>query len=370
MRSFKLYVILILLVFLSACSNNGDIIIKEKSVDVEEAVLDSKEIYFVAHGTVLSKNTKKYSFQTGGVLENIPVKVGDLVEKGDLLASLDKQKFNIAVDASDAKQSQAYNDYAKAKQSYDFYSKELSDVKALYESGATSKSNYDQVKLRADIAAKELSQAASQYDASKLQGDLNKSNKADTSIFSDIKGEVLKTIGLKGEVVGAGYPVVVVGSEDREIIAGISRDDKNNIEVGAKATISFDKHQLNGEVKSISGMPDSETLSYEIKVEFDKLSSYTSIGQIVSPHILIGKKEGIWLSITNVLNDGRDYLYIASPENSSTKELVYRAEKRYIDVLYMHEDSVMVDGVKPSELIITSGTSSLTDGYKVLLNNK
>lgn len=366
----RFYILLFfILIFLSSCSSKVDLNIKEKSVDVKLAKTEKREIYVETHGTITAKNMKKYSFQTGGVLSEIPVKVGDVVKSGDLLASLDKKKFDIAVDASEAQQNQAYNDYAKAKESYDYYSKELSDIKVLYESGATSKSNYDQVKLRADIARKELLQASAQYDASKSQGDLNKSRQSDTNLVSDIDGEVLKIIGSVGEVVGAGYPVVIVGSSDKEVIVGLSKTDKSVVEVGREAVFQSEDKIYRGVVESISGLPDMDTLSYEVKISFDSLDEF-SIGQLVSPKILLEKKEGIWLGISNILNDGRDYLFVVSEEKNSKDEVEYRAEKRYINVLFRDIDKLLVSGVNDGEYIITSGTSSLSDGYKVSINSK
>lgn len=134
----KLAPIIALSLIISACTAPNYHFVKYKNVDVVELKSEVRPLYYHYLGTIMPKEIKKFSFQTGGVIQSIPVSVGDFVKSGDLLASLNVQKYDIAVSSSKQAENQAYNNYTKAKESYDFLKKELDDLKILLETGAAS----------------------------------------------------------------------------------------------------------------------------------------------------------------------------------------------------------------------------------------
>lgn len=67
-----------------------------------------------ATGTIEPTAKITLRFQTGGTVDSIPVHVGDLVTKGNLLVELDSEEFSLAVASAQAELAAAQADYAKA----------------------------------------------------------------------------------------------------------------------------------------------------------------------------------------------------------------------------------------------------------------
>lgn len=364
---FRLLCISLFGCLLCACSDSNIKAQKYKSVDVIPLQVENRAIYYQYTGTLLPKEIKKYAFQTGGTIEHLPVKVGDQVQKGELLASLDAQKQGIAVGASLQQENQAYQNYLKAKDAQEFLKKEVEDLRVLLESGAASQSEYDGLVLKYEMAQKELNQASSAYEQSKLKKNFDASQRSDTNLYSDMDGEVLELLNAKSEVVGAGYPVVIVGSQEKQLFLGASSEEIKHIEKGGKALIQAGDQVIEGVVSKLSLMPDKDSQNYEIQVDFNFGSEKFVIGELLKVKILKEQKEGIWIDFAHIQNDGRDYVFVAV-KDEQTEE--YRSVKKYIDILALDKESVLVEGLDKDDLLITSNSKSLTDGYQVQLNGE
>lgn len=369
--------ILSLSFLLTACSPSNYELIKYKSVDVVELKSEKRPLYFHYIGTLMPTDVKKYAFQAGGLIDDIPVNTGDFVKAGDLLASLDVQKYNIAVNSSTQAQSQAYNNYIKARDSYNYLKKELDDLKSLLETGVTSQSEYDQLALKTDIAQQELSQASSLYEQSKLKSSLDNSQKSDTKLYSDIDGQVLQVMNAKGEVVGAGYPVIIVGSNEKQVSLGVSSKDIKHIKQGSKALVELDGKEIEASVKSISAMPNPNTQNYEVKVKFESdIQDEIVVGELVNVKIFNKTEEGVWIKFAHIQNDGRDYVYIARLDNAqrssdtAPNQPMYRSVKIYVNIVALDKEDVLIGGIEPDDLLITSSINSLTDGYMIYVNKE
>lgn len=374
---FKAIIILSLCILLSACSNSNYELIKYKNVDVVELKSENRPLYFHYIGTVMPVDVKKYAFQVGGLINDIPVNTGDFVKAGDLLASLDVQKYNIAVNSSTQAQNQAYNNYIKARDSYNYLKKELDDLKSLLESGAASQSQYDQLALKTDIAQQELAQASSVYEQSKLKSSLDNTQKSDTKLYSDIDGQILQVMNAEGEVVGAGYPVIVVGSNEKQISLGVSSNDIKHIKQGSKALIELGGKQIEASVKSVSAMPNPNSQNYEVKVRFESdPEDEIIVGELVNVKIFNKTEEGVWIKFAHIQNDGRDYVYIARldnaqrPDNTEPNQPIYRSVKIYVNIVALDGEDVLIGGIEPDDLLITGSINSLTDGYMVYINKE
>lgn len=373
----KLAPIIALSLIISACTAPNYHFVKYKNVDVVELKSEVRPLYYHYLGTIMPKEIKKFSFQTGRVIQSIPVSVGDFVKSGDLLASLNVQKYDIAVSSSKQAENQAYNNYTKAKESYDFLKKELDDLKILLETGAASQTQYDQSALKVDIAQKELSQASSIYEQSKLKSSLDHTQKSDAKLYSDIDGQILQVLNAQGEVVGAGYPVVVVGSNEKEISFGVSSDDIKHIKQGSKALVELGEKQIEASVKSVSAMPNANSQNYEVKVKFETdLSDEIVVGELLKVKIFKKEEPGIWIKFAYIQNDGRDYVYVARLDNAqrasdtNPNQPMYRSVKIYVNIVALDGEYALIGGIEPDDLLITSSINSLTDGYMVYVNKE
>ena len=175
----------------------------------------------------------------------------------------------------------------------------------------------------------------------------------DSTITADADGYVMELPYKEGEVIAAGYPVVVAKSTDMVVSVGVSDEDISKIKLGGKAII---KDGVTGTISTIAQYPNEDTRTYavDISVPADKFT----IGETVNVKIVTGSATGCYVPINAVFNmDGVDYVYAINPENKVYKKQVVRGS--------IDGDKVEVKIDDPTATIITDGVRSLRENDTV-----
>ena len=73
-----------------------------------------------------------------------------------------------------------------------------------------------------------------------------------------------KCLQTEGELVGAGYPVVVIGTDVRTVTTGVTAADSRVILPGMKALVGVTG--TTGTVLRVSDVPDPATMTYEVRL--------------------------------------------------------------------------------------------------------
>lgn len=150
-------------------------------------------------GKVEAATTVKISSNLSGDLTELPVKVGDTVTKGQVLAKLDKRRLEANVRQASASWSAAKSEMATVQVEIDRLTRELSRVSGLVEKGLASKA--EEERANSDLASAK-SRLASQADraaqaAAVMEEAAN--NLAKTTLFSPIDGNVIEVTREVGE---------------------------------------------------------------------------------------------------------------------------------------------------------------------------
>jgi len=341
---------------LTGCNNSQATAIEENSRGVEVMASEISEEAIAKNyiGTVKSKDLIKYSFKTAGKIEAIHVKEGQSISVGDPLASLDQEDLNFKLEGALAQMQGAEKSVQKAKDDLKYKKDLFNKMESLYEEGSISKDQFDQAKLAKDVSESTYNQAISQYNGAKSAYEQVKSLMSDATIYATKKGTVVSTQYEPREMVAAGYPVVVIRSENQVVNVGLVQKDLKDIVVGTKAMVDIDGVKAEGEVLSISETPDPATRTY--KAEILVKEKQFRIGSIAKVAIDSGRLEGIWLPINIIMSDGIDYVYVVE-EGRSFKKIVSLKE--------LKNDLVRVEGITPGEKIVISGMKNINDGTKV-----
>ena len=113
-------------------------------------------------GTTKSHIDTRISFKVGGTVVARPVSVGDKVEPGQMLARLDAQDFNVAVQDTRAGVAAAQAELRNAEANFD-------RVTGLYENRNASKAQLDAVRAGAESAKAQLRSASERLHGAQLQ---------------------------------------------------------------------------------------------------------------------------------------------------------------------------------------------------------
>ncbi|QOR34031.1 efflux RND transporter periplasmic adaptor subunit [Clostridium sp. 'deep sea'] len=389
-----LIIIVLSICVITACQTNKivdkDPVIQPVSVKTLQNEKTDKTLNYV--GTIVADDLVKYSFKTGGKLQTINVQKGDKVIGGTVLVALDKSDLQLSVNAAKAQMDAAkavYNkavagsseedknnakiNLQKAENAYNYSKDNLARIEKLYNAGGVSQSEYEGAQLDVDIKKATLDQAQglynqaikgarqedidaarAQYNQAKTNYEHKKKQYNETTLVSGISGYVAEILFEAGEIVGAGYPVVVVRSENQVVNVGLSQQDVNEVKVGDKTKVKIGEETVDGVVTMISEMPNSDTRTYDTEIAL--LEGKFRLGMVAEVKIIVGEFEGIWIPLDKIMFSGEDFVYIVNED---------KIERRSITLLETRGSKVLVDGLAEGDRLVIANSGQVKPGDKV-----
>ncbi|MCB9675527.1 MAG: efflux RND transporter periplasmic adaptor subunit [Alphaproteobacteria bacterium] len=137
----------------------------------------------VATGAIEPRNKVDVKSRVSGVVDSIHVEAGDLVQAGDLLATVRVQPDSVSLNNADSR-------VRSARIASDDARSQLSRGEALFGKGAISQAELDRLKLEADLRSAEL-QAARNALVVVREGALRGSGPVATEVRATVSGMVL-----------------------------------------------------------------------------------------------------------------------------------------------------------------------------------
>ncbi len=214
---------------------------------------------------------------------------------------------------------------------------------------------------RLDMEVKEASYHQAEVDYNYKRSMLN-----DAGLYADMDGYIVDTLNKDGEVIAAGYPVIVARSSHQVINVGLTQDDVQKVKKGTTAVIlagDDENKQVKGQVTLIDELPDAESRTYnaEISITADSEEYDFYLGSTSRVLLETGKVKGVWIPLSAIQNDGQDYVYIVQ-EN--------RALRKNLKIIDTTDVSVRVEGLEKGEELVTAGMKNLTDGCLISKGEK
>lgn len=307
-------------------------------VKVEDVQSSNAEEGITAIGVIMSETEARPSFKTGGVINKTLVKEGDMVQAGQLLATLHLDEINAQV--------------LQAKEGLSKAERDMKRVKNLYQDSVATLEQYQNVTTAYEVAKRSL--------------DIATFNQSYSQIKSPVTGKVIKQLMKSGEITGPGTPVYVimgVGKQDWRIHVGLVDEDWANVQKGDKAEIRLDAYPgktFTGVVSDKSSLTNALSGTFDIELSFDPGPQTLAAG-MTSKVTIFPKTKGDLLMIpieALVKTDGKNgEVYIA--ENG-------KAKKIQIQIARLLGNKVTVaSGLNGEEKVITTGAIYLEEGEKI-----
>lgn len=195
---------------------------------------------------------------------------------------------------------------------------------------------------------KDVEAAQAAVKSAGTSGDIVDKSIDDAVIKADSDGYVMELPYKEGEVIAAGYPVVVAKSKELIVTVGASDTEYKNIKIGGAALING---KAVGKIDTIAQYPDESTRTYAVDIGIT--GDYT-IGETVDVKIITGNASGCYVPIDAVFNsDGVDYVYAVNSENRIYKKQVILGE--------FSGDNVEVQIDDPTAVVVTEGVKNLRE---------
>ena len=272
-----------------------------------------------ASGYVVSQNEYQVVAQIEGTLTEILVNEGDSVIAGDMLFRIESSQQSSRKKATQEAYNVALKNYqegspvinelkslmegSRTKLSYDSINFER--YKNLLKSNATSKAEFDRVKLlyensRTDYVLqysryqKALNQVYLDYQNAKSQLEIIQNESTKYIVRSDVNGKVYKINKEKGEFVRRSEILAVVGGTAYYLQLTIDELDIQRVKVGQEVFVKVDAYMdkiYKAQVEKIYPMVNQQQQSIRVDaILIDKLPGSFS-GLAVEANIIINQKD-------------------------------------------------------------------------------
>jgi membrane fusion protein, multidrug efflux system len=334
----KVVAIAILIAMITGCSHDkpeGTKILQ--SVKVKTALVQSvKNDYNLGYsGTVEASQVIPLNFKTAGTVDKIYVDVGDLVRKGQLLASLD--------------QSDAQNVYnamlAKYQQAEDAFNR----LKIVHDAGSLPEIKW--VEMKSD-----LEQAKSSFD-------LSKNNLEKCSLISPVDGIVGRRSIEPGQtsVSITLAPIEIVKIETVLVKISSPENEINRILNGQKADITvaaLDDKKYEGMVTNISPVAEMISRTYTVKISVTNTDRDLKPGMVCD--VSLGIETGTAMLVVpykavSMDSAGNNYVFVVLPDNTTVR-------KQNITVGKYYGSGIVINGgLSEGQVIVCEGGEKLSD---------
>ncbi|GLR25015.1 efflux RND transporter periplasmic adaptor subunit [Limnobacter litoralis] len=301
-----------------------------------------------ATGVGAYRDEAKLGFKVPGVIEQIAVREGETVRKGQRLAWLNKEDVAAATAQASAGLNKARRDLKRGE--------------ALRAQEVISQVQLDDLHTAERVAMAAYSQAsyASQTAEIKASGD----------------AIVMRRFAQPGEVVGAGQPVLMLGSKSSGFVVKASLSDRQAVQVhlNDRATVVFDAQanvKWTGKVIELSQSADPVTGTYGVQVlinpsehpESQVLSGMQAKLTIQAAESRIEERSYVPLSAVVEGDSHTAWLFVMKPDHKVVKTPVQVA---FVDGNRLGLNTPLAAGTP----VVSLGAAYLTDGEAVEVLDK
>jgi RND family efflux transporter MFP subunit len=349
---------LVAAVFLSGCEEEQPKVTERiraiKTITVVEIASGQLRKY---SGIVVAADSSALSFQVGGNVSKVNVKLGAKVNKGQVLAELDAKPYQLDVRAAEAELGKSRAQQAQAKQ-------ELDRQTTLYKKGWVAKAAYDRAVRSNESAVNQVDYAISKLNLAKRNLNLTKLTAPFDGVISERQVDPFVEVS-------AGQKLFQIEAKGAlEVRMEIPETVISRIAVGMPVKVRFptEKDAIGeGRITEV-GSTASEANAFPVKATL-----------LAAPEAI---RSGMTAETSVVLaSDQVDTAYLipisaVAPSDDPEKRgsvFVYDEQagtvtRRLIKTAGISENMVQVsEGVQAGDVIAVAGVSFLRDGQRVKL---
>ena len=352
----RLVLLLCLSVALAACKDKVEIVDEVRAIKTMTVSEQETGQTLKLSGIAAAVDSSDLSFQVGGQVSSVTVDIGDRVKKGQVLAVLDPEPYQLDVDAISAELVKARDKVNESKSQYD-------RQRRIYEQGAGVKSHLD-------IAEYNYKAANSAVDYQVARLDQAKRNLRKTKLLSPYDGTIAWRSVQPNEEVKAGQKVFEINaSGEMEVQLAVPETVIDRLHIDDAVIITFPTlagESTKGRISFI-GSAAVQANAFPVKVALVDPSEKVKPGMSAEANFTLtvdNLKAGYMLPLQAILpapeaNQGTVFVYDA--QTSMVKKTPIRfqgAEGKRV---------IVTDGLSAGDIIAVAGVSFLADGMKVKL---
>lgn len=350
---------LVLLMGCQARDNNTEAVevYEFDAVPVAVTSVETDDVYESIYtvGEINAAEQYQVNAMTNGDVLEVMVQVGDYVNEGDVLFTIETTDFEVDKSTS---LTQSSNSVTQARISYNTAKQNYDNNQKLFESGVISKFELDNAKNSYDNARIAYNNASQSYESVKHNYESRGENYSVTSPVAGIvsSGSISEDMYVTSQ---NGFTIDVV--ERYMVTTQVASKYINDVKQGQEVELYISTVDLlvKGKVDSVSLNGNNGT--YPIEVILDEESDIIKAGMYADIWILTNKSsDGLWITNQALLQeDGESFVYEVIDDIANKVEVSVLSRRGQLI-------AVKSDLNKNSQLI-TLGKEYVLDGSKVFI---
>lgn len=334
-------VLTIALLNLHACTDSNASTDNEEDdtpvIPVEVSLVNRGDIsaYYANTATLEAEQEATIVSKVRGILNEIYVEEGDVVQAGQVLAKLEEDQYRIEVARAKATLDRLYNDFVRNKELYD----------------------------RNLISAEAFQNSQFEYEAQKSAYELAELNLENTAIKSPISGVISERFVKVGNMIGTDQKAFrVTDFNPLQAILYVPEHEMSKIRRGQVARLqadAFPGRVFEGRIERISPVVDSQTGTFKVTVFVNQSEDLLRPGMFGRVRIVYDTRQNTRMIPKSAVisEDFAQSVYVIKDSLAFKKE---------IQTGYTNGSNVEVlDGLEEGEIVVTIGQGSLQDSSRV-----
>ena len=298
---------------------------------LEVKILNSYSISKQFPGKLLPIEQSKLAFEIPGKIRTINVDVGDQVQEGQILASLDDRE-------------------AQAR---------LNQVKASYDLSKQVFNRFKDLRLQGHISIQELDKAQSDLTIAESEFEYYKVKLEQTNLISPYSGIIQNRFLDSGTVINQGAPILeIIDSNYVEAHISVPVIYLNDMKIGTEYNFQVDGKDAKAVFSRLAPMSPGGSDS---RLAIFQFKEFINPGSTAKLNLKINKKSrGTWVPLRSLSqsDQGLWALYTIDQNNIVIRDLV--------EIIYFEDNYAFVNGtIKDGDLIVLGGAAKIIPGKKI-----
>lgn len=316
-------------------------------------------------GEVRARVESALAFRVGGQIVERPVRRGQAVRRGQVLARIDAADVALAAAEAQAQAAASERGVVAARAAATRAVSDQQRLKPLVGAGGISPQAYDQVNAAADAAVADVAAAEARLAAARAAAARASNQNRYAALVADADGIVAELLAEPGQVVQPGQPVVrLARAGERSAVVAVPEAMRTSLPRQATATLYGSDRRHAATLREMAGAADPQTRSFEARYALAGADDVPS-GTTVTLTLAGGDRAGTFtvtslaVPIGAVLDRGRGPgVWVVGPDNAVAFRAVRIAAIR-------DEQAVLNNGLRAGERIVALGAHMLSDGQRV-----
>ena len=325
----------------SGCSSGDttqETVVSTIPVTAETVIMQDFDKTVTLGGLTAAENTVNVIAKVNGMeqIKAVHVKVGDKVRAGQVLAVLDSETSSITMSNAQLQYDNAYTNYENGKQ--------------LFELGAVSQNELNQLKMAYENANNSLKQAKMALDYA--------------TVTAPISGTVTMCNANVGSYATASAPMFEIANVDiLEISTGINEQNVSKIAIGQEVLLrinSVSDQWMSGSITEISKVMNTQTKNYPVTVAMANKDDALVAGMYAEIEVVVGHAEGVLVIPVDaiVYKEAQPVVFVVQPDGTVKDVKV---------TLGMNDGDyyVVENGLEIGDQVVIKGNGDLVNGSAV-----